>query len=148
MACEFEVLLNAEQHSRATEQAIIALDLVEQLEEQLSVYRHRSEVSQLNIMGRHRPVSVEARLFELLQSARQLYDDTQGAFDITSGELLWQQETARPFTADNGIEGHGGAIDVSGQTIADGWLYVQSGYAMFGQLPGNMLLAYRVKNTD
>lgn len=70
------------------------------------------------------------------------------AFDIRTGELLWQEETARPFTADNGVEGHGGAIDVSGQTIAGGWLYVQSGYAMFGQLPGNMLLAYRVKNTD
>ena len=37
-----------------------------------------------------------------------------------------------------------GAIDVGGQVIADGWLYVQSGYSMFGQLPGNVLLVYRV----
>jgi polyvinyl alcohol dehydrogenase (cytochrome) len=66
------------------------------------------------------------------------------AFDIADGELLWQAETALPFDADNGISGHGGAIDVSGQVMADGWLYVQSGYSMFGQLPGNMLLAYRV----
>jgi len=66
------------------------------------------------------------------------------AFDITDGELLWQAETAESFEADNGITGHGGAIDVSGQVMADGWLYVQSGYSMFGQLPGNMLLAYRV----
>ncbi len=65
------------------------------------------------------------------------------AFDIVNGDLLWQAETARSFAADNGISGHGGAIDVSGQVIADGWLYVQSGYSMFGQLPGNMLLAYR-----
>jgi polyvinyl alcohol dehydrogenase (cytochrome) len=47
-----------------------------------------------------------------------------------------------PIEADNGISGHGGAIDVSGQVAADGWLYVQSGYSMFGQLPGNVLLAY------
>ena len=67
------------------------------------------------------------------------------AFDITSGELLWQAETAESFDADNGITGHGGAIDVSGQVVAGGWLYVQSGYSMFGQLPGNMLLAYRVE---
>ena len=67
------------------------------------------------------------------------------AFDITGGELLWQAETAKSFTADNGITGHGGAVDVSGQVVADGWLYVQSGYSMFGQLPGNMLLAYRVE---
>ena len=66
------------------------------------------------------------------------------AFDIASGKQLWQTETAKPFEADNGISGHGGAIDVSGQVVADGWLYVQSGYSMFGQLPGNMLLAYRV----
>ena len=66
------------------------------------------------------------------------------AFDIASGDLLWQDATARAFDADNGISGHGGAIDVSGQVIAGDWLYVQSGYSMFGQLPGNMLLAYRV----
>jgi polyvinyl alcohol dehydrogenase (cytochrome) len=68
------------------------------------------------------------------------------AFDIDTGDLLWQEATARAFEADNGISGHGGAVDVSGQVIAGDWLYVQSGYSMFGQLPGNMLLAYRVKD--
>jgi polyvinyl alcohol dehydrogenase (cytochrome) len=66
------------------------------------------------------------------------------AYDIENGEVLWQAETAVPFEAGNGISGHGGAIDVAGQVVADGWLYVFSGYSMFGQLPGNMLLAYRV----
>lgn len=66
------------------------------------------------------------------------------AYDITTGDVLWQTETAKPFTTINGIEGHGGAIDVSGPVLADGWLYVQSGYSMFGQLPGNVLLAYRI----
>ncbi|NND69563.1 MAG: PQQ-binding-like beta-propeller repeat protein, partial [Halioglobus sp.] len=67
------------------------------------------------------------------------------AYDIASGELLWQTATARPFTGVNGVAGHGGAIDVSGQVLAGDWLYVQSGYSMFGQLPGNVLLAFRVK---
>jgi polyvinyl alcohol dehydrogenase (cytochrome) len=66
------------------------------------------------------------------------------AYALATGEILWQAQTAVPLRADNGIEGHGGAVDVSGQTLADGWLYVQSGYSMFGQLPGNLLLAYRV----
>ena len=66
------------------------------------------------------------------------------AFDIATGDQLWQDATARAFDADNGISGHGGAVDVSGQVLAGDWLYVQSGYSMFGQLPGNMLLAYRV----
>ncbi|MBL4673519.1 MAG: PQQ-binding-like beta-propeller repeat protein [Arenicella sp.] len=67
------------------------------------------------------------------------------AYDIENGDILWQTETAKYFQASNGIEGHGGAIDVVGQVLADGWLYVFSGYSMFGQLPGNMLLAYKVK---
>lgn len=67
------------------------------------------------------------------------------AYDIETGDILWQAETAKAFQASNGIEGHGGAIDVVGQVVADGWLYVFSGYSMFGQLPGNMLLAYKVK---
>lgn len=70
------------------------------------------------------------------------------AYDLASGGILWQAETAKPFDTTNGVEGHGGAIDVSGQVIAGDFLYVQSGYSMFGQLPGNMLLAYRVKDSD
>jgi polyvinyl alcohol dehydrogenase (cytochrome) len=67
------------------------------------------------------------------------------AYDIENGDILWQAETAKYFQASNGIEGHGGAIDVAGQVLSDGWLYVFSGYSIFGQLPGNMLLAYKVK---
>jgi polyvinyl alcohol dehydrogenase (cytochrome) len=67
------------------------------------------------------------------------------AYDIQSGDILWQEKTAVPFNTVNGIEGHGGAIDVDGQILAGDWLYVQSGYAMFGQLPGNVLLGYRLK---
>jgi polyvinyl alcohol dehydrogenase (cytochrome) len=70
------------------------------------------------------------------------------AFDIETGAVLWQSRTAVPVASLNGIEGHGGAIDVDGQTLADGWLYVQSGYSMFGQLPGNVMLAYRVPGAD
>lgn len=72
-------------------------------------------------------------------------DGSIRAYDIDNGDILWQTKTAVPFNATNGISGHGGAIDVAGQVVADGWLYVLSGYSMFGQLPGNMLLAYRVK---
>ncbi len=72
-------------------------------------------------------------------------DGKMRAYDLVSGDVLWQTETAKPFAASNGIDGHGGAIDVSGQVVAGDWLYVQSGYSMFGQLPGNMLLAYRVR---
>lgn len=70
------------------------------------------------------------------------------AYRQADGELLWQAETARPVAASNGIDGHGGAIDVGGQLIVGDWLYVSSGYSMFGQLPGNLLLAYKLPTTD
>jgi len=88
MACEFAVYLNAGKHDAATEHAVEALDLVESIEDQLSVYRNRSEVSQLNCLAATRPVKVDARLFSLLQTVRKLYDETDGAFDVTAGPLI------------------------------------------------------------
>ena len=87
MATDFEVFLNADQHGRATESALQALDLVEALEGQLTVYRPGSEVMGINGRAADGPVAVEARLFALLQLAVILSRDTGGAFDITSGPL-------------------------------------------------------------
>lgn len=70
-----------------------------------------------------------------------------GAYRHSDGQRLWQQRTALAHQASNGIGGHGGAIDVGGQIVVDEWLYVSSGYGMFGQLPGNLLLAYKLADT-
>src|ERR1041385_5232302 len=48
MACEFEVLLDAKKYPVGPDAAVEALDLVEALEAQLTVYRDTSEVSRLN----------------------------------------------------------------------------------------------------
>ena len=64
--------------------------------------------------------------------------------DARDGSLLREFQTAKAFKADNGVEGHGGAIDVGGVVVAGPYLFVVSGYSMFGQMPGNMLLAYRL----
>ncbi|HKD37545.1 MAG TPA: FAD:protein FMN transferase, partial [Pirellulales bacterium] len=87
MACEFEVLLNAGQYTDGAEAAVAALDLVDQLEEQLTVYRDTSEVSRLNRTAAGHEVDVEPRLFELLRFACELNRRTNGAYDITSGPL-------------------------------------------------------------
>jgi len=87
MACQFAIYLNAGQHTGATEAAVEALDLVEQLEEQMSVFRDSSEISQINREADEQPIHVEPRLFGLLEEAVQLYEATDGAFDITSGTL-------------------------------------------------------------
>jgi FAD:protein FMN transferase len=91
MACEFEVCLNAGQYERGAEAALDALDLVESLEEQLSFFRETSEISAVNRSAWLHGVEVEPRLFELLQMAMQVSQETQGAFDLTSTPLweLW-----------------------------------------------------------
>ena len=87
MACDFDIYLNAGQHQAATEAAISALDLVDQLESQMTVYRPDSEVLSINRTAGQGPVPVEPRLFRLLSQAVELYRATGGAFDITSGPL-------------------------------------------------------------
>jgi thiamine biosynthesis lipoprotein len=87
MACQFQIFLNAGQYQRDTETAVAALDLIDRLEEQLSVYREQSEISQLNRLAAHEWVTVEPRLFTLLEKAVELHAHTTGAYDITAGPL-------------------------------------------------------------
>jgi thiamine biosynthesis lipoprotein len=87
MATDFQVYLNAGQHEKSTEAALAALDLIEALERQLTVYREHSEVMDINRRAAEGPVVVEARLFALIQLAVRLHRETEGAFDITSGPL-------------------------------------------------------------
>lgn len=65
--------------------------------------------------------------------------------DADSGQALRVIETNRPYRAGNGIDGHGGAIDVGGAIVEGNQLFVLSGYGMFGQMPGNMLLVYGLR---
>lgn len=90
MACEFHVYLNMADRG-LTDHAVAALDLVDVLEAQLSVYREDSELSRLNRLAHERTMPVERRLFELLSQAMDLYRETEGAFDITAGPIskLW-----------------------------------------------------------
>jgi polyvinyl alcohol dehydrogenase (cytochrome) len=60
--------------------------------------------------------------------------------------LLWAVDTARDYATVNGVPARGGAMEGPGPTIVDGMLYVNSGYAQWGGLPGNVLLAFEVGN--
>ncbi len=67
------------------------------------------------------------------------------AFDAKTGEVLFKFDTAREFDTVNKIKGAGGAIDAASIVAANGYLFVTSGYGMFGQMPGNVLLAFKAK---
>jgi polyvinyl alcohol dehydrogenase (cytochrome) len=64
-------------------------------------------------------------------------------FDAASGATLWSYNTMRSFQTINGVPGNGGSIDSSPYVAANGTLYAVSGYARFGEAPGNVLLAFR-----
>jgi polyvinyl alcohol dehydrogenase (cytochrome) len=60
--------------------------------------------------------------------------------------LLWAVDTARDYATVNGVPARGGAMEGPGPIVVDGMLYVNSGYAQWGGLPGNVLLAFEVRN--
>ena len=68
------------------------------------------------------------------------------AYATDDARLLWEIDTARDYTTVNGVAAHGGAMDGPGPVVVDGMLYVNSGYAQWSGLPGNVLLAFEVGN--
>jgi polyvinyl alcohol dehydrogenase (cytochrome) len=66
------------------------------------------------------------------------------AYATEDARLLWEFDTVRDYATVNGASGHGGAIDGPGPVIVDGMLYVNSGYAQWSGIPGNVLLAFGV----
>jgi thiamine biosynthesis lipoprotein len=91
MACRWEIMLPAEDEA-ALSAAQAALELVGDLERQMSVFRDDSEISAINRRAAREPVEVEAGLFALLEFALRLNRETSGAFDISAGTLarLWR----------------------------------------------------------
>ena len=70
------------------------------------------------------------------------------AFDADSGDVLWVYDTVRDFETVSGVPGRGGSLNGVGPTIVDGMLFVNSGYGQFGTAPGNVLLAFRVEESQ
>ncbi len=63
------------------------------------------------------------------------------AYDSASGAVLWDVDTRGQHATVNGVTGSGGSLKGAGVTVVDGWVYVASGYGLWG-MPGNLLLAY------
>ena len=86
MGSYFEIRLGASVPG-ASDLAHRCLDLIDALESQLTVYRDDSEISRLNASAHLAPVTVEPRLFGLLQKAVEIGGATGGAYDVTTGAL-------------------------------------------------------------
>jgi polyvinyl alcohol dehydrogenase (cytochrome) len=60
------------------------------------------------------------------------------------GAIIWDFDTAKSYDTVNGAAASGGSLDTAGPTVADGMLYVNSGYGRFWGHRGNVLLAFSV----
>ena len=67
------------------------------------------------------------------------------AYSSSDGKLLWDADTAQDYKTVNGQPARGGSLDGPGPVVAEGMLYVSSGYGQYGGMPGNVLLAFSVE---
>jgi polyvinyl alcohol dehydrogenase (cytochrome) len=76
----------------------------------------------------------------LLSGAR---DGMVRAVSSRTGQLLWEFDTAREFPTVNGVTAKGGSAASGGPIVANGMVFIGSGYPGFqGGQPGNVLLAF------
>src|SRR5437763_15632108 len=88
MATRFELLHNGADTIRLRSAGEQALDEIDRLEDQLSLYRAQSEIAELNRRAAGQPVKVTPRLFTLLEHAKNLSAQTDRAFDVTIAPLV------------------------------------------------------------
>lgn len=87
MATQFEVFLPLG-IPNAISIGEFALDCIDRWEDKLTVYRDTSEISRLNQTAFNHGMEVDPRIFNLLQFATAISDETYDAFDITQGKLI------------------------------------------------------------
>jgi thiamine biosynthesis lipoprotein len=88
MACRFEVVFNAGEVADDTALAVDALDLVDEIEGLITVYRDSSELARVNAGAAADWHSVGPDLLALLLLARDLHARTGGGFDMAAGSLV------------------------------------------------------------
>src|SRR3954470_1303737 len=88
MATRFEIVLHGDKPASLRAAGEEALEEIERLEAQLSLFRPSSEIAHLNARASHEQVRVSPTVFALLQQAQSLSCETDGAFDITISPLV------------------------------------------------------------
>lgn len=66
-------------------------------------------------------------------------------YSAKNGKILWDYNTGKEFETSDDIKGKGGSLDGPAPVLSDGMLFVNSGYGMFGEIEGNILLAFEVE---
>ncbi len=66
------------------------------------------------------------------------------AYSAADGKVIFDVDTAHEYNTVNGVPSHGGSMNVAGPAIANGMVFVNSGYNVMIGMPGNVVLALSV----
>jgi FAD:protein FMN transferase len=101
MGTRITVELWSEDHAKA-EQAIDAvLDEMRHIDETMSTYKPTSEISQVNDRAADGPMRISKELFDLLVTAKQYSEITDGAFDITYASVGYMYDFRKHVRPDD-----------------------------------------------
>lgn len=109
MATRFELVVHGPHPARLRAFAEEALDEVERIENQLSLFRSHTDIARVNAGGASGPVRVAPEVFRLIQRAVEWSRATLGAFDITAGAWMrawgFHSSDATPDTTTTPVSG-------------------------------------------
>jgi len=74
------------------------------------------------------------------------WDGHLRAFSAEDGKVVWDFDSVREYQTVNGVKANGGSMDGPGVVVVNGMLFVNSGYARNGGMPGNVLLVFALEN--
>lgn len=73
-------------------------------------------------------------------------DGVMRAYDPETGKVLWSYDTTKPVSSTSGTQAKGGSMGGASAPVAiGGMLFFNSGYGIYGHMPGNVLLAFGPK---
>jgi FAD:protein FMN transferase len=88
MGTFFEILIQHKDSQYARQAAYAAFDEIDRIEGQISRFLSNSDVNRINALSPGQTLRLGIDAFDCLVACQQLYDDTQGAFDVTIGRLI------------------------------------------------------------
>jgi len=94
MATTYEVIIVHDDTTYSRQAATAAFNEVDRLEAELSRFIENSDVARINNLPANKPLRLGLDTLECLKISNRLYNETNGAFDITIGQLLsfWRNE--------------------------------------------------------
>ncbi|MHC5076900.1 MAG: FAD:protein FMN transferase [Planctomycetota bacterium] len=87
MATTFELFIQSEESNYTQKTALAAFNELDSLEQQLSRYIENSDISRINNIAQGQSAKIGLSTFDCLSIAKDIQNQTNGAFDVTIGFL-------------------------------------------------------------